>query len=178
MKRIFALLFGLLLIGAGCSTGAVEGDWYLTFDLPDEWVMVQAYKEGNSPEGVKVTDDQVEIFLQSADTHMIFGGRAPEPEEVALISKEVQSDDMIKISVTRLDSHRLVPSEAEDLGDGWYSIEPCGGEECDGAGQNYMTHYLETEEGDKYLFRPYVSGREFAEAEEVIFTAEEVTVTE
>lgn len=179
MKRIFVLLFGLLLIGAGCSAGDIEGDWYLSFDLPDEWVMIQAYREADSPEGTIVSRDLTEVFLQSEDTHMIFGGAVPEADAIA--GKSVQTEDMTRVSVLRLDERRLIPSEADDLGDGWYQLAPCigigEGDLCEDDGES-MTYYFESDAGNKYMLRVSSRDQDLAEAEEVIFTAQEVTVIE
>ncbi len=179
MKKIFALLFGLVLVGAGCSGSTAEGDWYLAFDLPNDWIMTQAYREGDKEEGVDATRDHVEIFLQNVDAHMIFGGSEPDAEEASRLLRDIVRDDMIRISVSRLDERRIIPSEAESLGEGWYRLAPCSetpdDEGCVDDGTT-MTYYLEADSGDKYLFRVSVRGHEISEAEVVLMTAEEVTL--
>jgi hypothetical protein len=181
MKKIFALLFGLMLVGAGCSGGTVEGDWYLAFDLPNDWIVTQAYSEGDKEEGVDVTRDHVEVFLQSADAHMIFSDNELDAETEGRLLREVLYEDMTRISVSRLDERRIIPSEAEGLGDGWYKLAPCAetpdDEGCVDDGTT-MSYYLEADSGDKYLFRVTVDGQEISDAEEVLMTAEEVTITE
>ena len=181
MKRFIAVLFGLLLIGAGCSSATVEGDWYLAFDLPNDWVMTDPYVEGDRGEDLDISRELTEVYLQSRAGHMLFSDRELSDLEVDKINVEVLRDEMTRISVTRLDERRIIPSEAEDLGKGWYRLAPCAEaapeDACEDSGEE-MTYYYETEDGEKYLFRVEYRGQELSEAEEVIFSAEVVTTVE
>ncbi len=163
MKKILLLLGVLALTGAGCLN-QVKGDWYLAFDLPDEWVMVPAYSEGTMKvdlDGVNLDDD--EVYLQSSSLHMIYDD-SEVPEEFVEEVGEVQREDMTRISVLRLSSRRHLPDGAEDLGRGFYK-----------SGDSY---YFEAESGDKYLFTVEQIGQDISVAEDVIFSAEEVTINE
>lgn len=164
MKKILLFLGALALIGAGCigGTRTVEGDWYLAFDLPSGWVMVPTYSEGTMAinlDGVELDDS--EIYLQSSPLHMIFGA-SEVPEEFAERVGEVKRDDMTRISVLRLSSRRHLPDDAEDLGKGFYK-----------SGDQY---YFEGADGEKYVFTVEQAEQNILVAEDVIFSAKEVTI--
>ncbi|PIX62418.1 hypothetical protein CO057_02030 [Candidatus Uhrbacteria bacterium CG_4_9_14_0_2_um_filter_41_50] len=166
MKKILLFLGALALIGADCigGTKTVEGDWYLAFDLPSDWVMTTVYSEGTMPIGLDgVSLEDSEIYLQSSSLHMIFDD-SEVPEEFVEKVGEVKRDDMTRISILRLSSRRHLPDDVEDLGDGFYKL-----------GDLY---YFEGESGDKYMFTVEQMGQDISVAQEVILSAKEVTVNQ
>lgn len=156
-------------IGAGCfgNTKPVEGDWVLAFTLPKEWVMVAAYQEEiNLDKEILRTD--TEVYLQSTDQTIVLKD---------LDSNEDSDNKAIKVSVSQLDSRRVVPSEAEVLENGFSKLDPCAiSEDCKVEGSPNMKYYLELD-GKKYLFNVFISGgKTLEEAEKVIFSAKSTMI--
>ncbi len=154
MKNIIFSVLGLLLIGAGCLGGkSVEGDWWLAFDLPTDWAMASAYDlTSESPDSfsLDVNREMDDIVLQST------------VNAIQKVDGEYTPNDFAHIRVLRLDDRRIIPSEAEDLGNGFFK-------ESD---ENY---YLETETG-KYQFKIIMQGSAGQSVEEVILSAQAVTI--
>lgn len=168
MKRFLAGLFALIVLaGAGCSvgnipllSGNVKGDWRLTFDLPEGWAIVRPYSEPGDTSRNIVTElnrNLSEVYVQSTDKAVIVDGTAPGD---AVPADSYVMTDYTVISVTRLDERRVVPSEAEDFGNGFFHV-----------GDDY---YLETETG-KYKFTFKQNGQDPQAAIDVILSAQEVT---
>ena len=145
MKKLFALVAGLVLVGAGCLGGSkpITGDWVLAFDLPSDWVMVTPYQE-EADFDAKINRNDAEVFLQAND--------ATEPA----------------MKVSQLDPRRVIPSEAEMLKDGTFRVEVCS--ECAGA-QKYE-YYLQLG-SDKYKFIIVDENLTTAEVERIIYSSQQ-----
>ena len=186
MKRLLLFLVSFSLIGAGCIAQepklqeAQAGDWYLAFDLPDGWVMSPQYKLGEEdPSPSDVNRDLKDIVLQSTVKSVFTSsGMISEQASARVEAGEVITEDFVSIRVLKLDSRRVVPSEAEDLGDGFYKLQICeDGGECQLGGQfNYQYYYVNGE--DKYQFLIAYQGEAITQAEEVILSAVPVVVKE
>ena len=147
MKKLLLVAGLLLAVGGGCvSLGklggpkTVAGDWYLAFDLPASWIMVDEYE---SPEALVVKPDQTVdgkdhiVFLQTTNKAIVSDGKTPD----ALVPADTYvTSGYTQIRVTRLDSHRVIPSDAIDMGDGFSKSQ-----------DDDNTFYLKTET-DKYEF--------------------------
>ncbi len=152
MKKLFLFAATIALLGAGCLTKApatVEGDWVLAFDLPKGWVMVAPYQdeEVDLEKGITRTDS--EVWLQSSES--------VKPA----------------IKVTHLDSHRLIPEEAESIGDGFFRVTVCDetqGMEC--LGVEPYEYYFETQES-KYKFIVDTEETSLTTIDEIIMSAKE-----
>lgn len=184
MKKLLLALGLLLAVGAGCvslgkvgGTKTVEGDWYLAFDLPSGWVMTVPYQTPNTE---PVTPSQTvdrgdnEVYLQSTGKALLIGGVAPEASVPA--DSYVTLDNNMQIRVSRLDPHRAIPSEAEDLGHDFSRVKLCEeGEDCQIGGRSNYDYYFHTDSAN-YKFIVY--GDDVNQAENVIMSAQEVTVTD
>jgi hypothetical protein len=169
MKKLLLSLGLLLAVGGGCVnvgdlTGnlggdkTVEGDWHLAFDLPSGWVMVEPYENPDVEAVVpnqEVDRDMTEVYLQSTDKAIV-EGETPDGEVVP--ADTYVQEDFTQIRVTRLDTRRVIPSEAEDLGDGFFKLED--------------DFYLKTDDAN-YKFE--IRGDDRNRAEDVIMSAEVVT---
>lgn len=174
-------LFGLVLLGFGCSRGAdvapvtvtvgedgtvnkpveaVEGSWYLAFDIPDDWVIVPHYNEGfdKAPTAALVTSDMSDIVVQSTEKIIALTGSSELPEGTFI------TDDYTFIRVFRMEKRSLIPGEAEDIGNGFFKLEK---------GVNATYYYEGT--GSNYKFIVYRDGQDLGVAEDVITSAKEVT---
>lgn len=184
MKKLLFVMGILLFVGGGCVSAktlggvqrTVEGDWYLAFDLPNGWVMTDVYDaprdEAVTPNQT-VTREQEEIYLQTTTKAILLGGIGAEDTVAADTYVALQDQTLIKVS--RLDSHRVVPSEAEDLGDGFFRVKECeDGEDCQIYGRYNYDYYLKTD-GANYEFEIY--GSDTKQAENIILSAEVVTDT-
>lgn len=157
MKKILLFAATIALVGAGCLGGGnkpVEGDWVLTFDLPKDWVMVAPYQDEDIDleTGIERTDS--EVWLQENDA----------------------TTPVIKVS--HLDTRRVIPSEAEDLGDGFFRQTVCDeaqGQEC--LGVEPYEYYLESE-SSKYKFIIDTELVDRSTVEDIIFSAEETEAPE
>jgi hypothetical protein len=129
MKKFLLLIPALLLLGAGCSFVAnapVEGKWQLAFDLPAGWIMAVPYEEDGTV-SQEVRRDDSEVWLQDTET------LAPTN----------------KIEATKLDSHRALPTEREDLKNGFFRVKMCEeGGACTAGGHGNYDYYLATDEGN------------------------------
>lgn len=188
MKKVILALGVLLAVGAGCvSVGklgnkGVEGDWYLAFDLPGGWVMVDMYADPlQDPVTLdyEVGREDNEIIIQNVDKPLVINsGRAPDENVPA---DSYIAGDGTRIYVTRLDPSRVVPSEAEDLGGGFFKVELCeDGGECQLGGRDNDDYYLVTEDAKyKFVIQSQESDDQaVGQAETIILSAEVVTVTE
>ena len=170
MKKTVLALSLLLAVGGGCvglgkgGHKVVEGDWYLAFDLPSGWIMADEYQ---TPKVLVVIPDQTVdkndniIFLQTSPKAIVSDGSTPAeavPADTYITSGYTQ------IKVSRLDSHRVIPSESEDLGQGFFR---------DSEDANVL--YLKTET-EKYEFE--ILGDNKTQAEDIVQSAEVVTAVE
>lgn len=174
----------LVLMGAGCANSlplvggsdTVEGKWRLAFNLPEGWAMLKDYDEPINKEIVPsedVTRDLSDIIVQSTSKAIVGGGIKPDSD---IGTDTYVSSGFAKIHVFRLDERRIVPSEANDLGEGWYSVKLCEeGEDCTIYGQYNYDYYLVTESGAKYKFNITTNDFDVQSAIDVIMSAKEVT---
>ncbi len=180
MKKAIFGLFALVLLGAGCMPAAtVEGDWFLAFDLPDGWVMVREYNMGGEavPVDEGVSREISDIVLQSTSSH-IYTSSVELDEEALAMTGEIVADHFTYIRVLKLDDRRVIPSESENMGDGFYKEDMCEGvESCELERADRYRYYFETDTS-KYQFLVTQAGQEIEEAEGVILSATEVTVIE
>ena len=188
MKKLVVLFAVLLALGAGCvqlgklvpGQKEVAGDWYLAFTLPAGWVMVDDYNDPVRNEvalDFDIAQSDSEIVLQNVDKPIVFSSGAAPDESVSADSYVI--NEGTRITVTRLDPRRLVPSEAEDWGKGFFKLKLCEeGEDCQIGGAHNYEYYLVTENA-KYKFEvnTRAADRSMAidEAEDVIRSAKEVT---
>lgn len=181
MKKVLFGLFALVLLGAGCMpTAKVQGDWYLAFDLPQDWVMVRQYNPTSelAPVAEGITRDLSDIVLQSTPANVyVSPGYLPNEEDLGegVTRDDLKTDDFTSIRVLKLDARRVVPSEAEDLGGGFYREQLCeDGGECQIGGKSNYQYYFVSEAGEKYQFIIVQQGQELKVAEEVILSAKPV----
>jgi len=182
MKKMILGFCALVLLGAGCTTpgSTVEGDWFLAFDMPDEWVMVEHYKMGSEAmsleEGVNL--EIFDVVIQSTDMGVYTSsGYMPEDSQLEEIGGVV-TENFTYIRVLKIDSRRVVPSEAEDLGNGFYKEQLCeDGGECQIGGQSNYQYYFVTEDA-KYQFMITQRDQDLEVAEGVILSARETVVDE
>jgi hypothetical protein len=172
---------GLLMLGIGCrpisqvatiedvpNSGdsvnkpaeVVTGSWYLTFNLPKDWVMVPQYDDGVQKDvtSVPVTSDMTDVIVQSTNKIIALTG------ESALEKETFVTDDYTYIRAFRLDKHTVVPAEAVAIGNEFYKFEQ---------GVN-ATYYLKGK-GSNYKFVVYRDNEDLSVAEKVITSAKEVT---
>lgn len=168
MKKLLAL-FSLLLLGAGClpiANKQVEGRWHLAFDLPKDWVMVKPYEaDSRAPVNYDVRKEDTSVYLQNTDQKICRTTECPE-DTVTIGSGHVF------IEATMLDPRRVLPEEAEDIGNGFLKIKLCeDGGPCQANGAGNYQYFYKGEQGN-YKFTYYGAA---SEAERVITSAEEVT---
>lgn len=184
MKKLLLGFATLTLLGAGCAgvlTGKpVTGEWALAFDMPEGWVMVQPYQASATPINIdgdiEATDS--EVYVQSTSAHILTGGVGIEEDRASLFGDYLTYDDSwTQIQVLRLDPRRVIPGEAEDLGDGFFKETLCEeGGECTQYGASRFVYYLKTE-GTNYKFTVLSSNADMTDAEEVILSAQVVEET-
>ncbi len=180
MQKLFLSLGAVMLLGAGClnlgGDKVVSGDWYLAFDLPEGWIMADDYT-APSDERVdldrEISGEDNEIVLQNTDKPIIFGGIQPDE---AVPADSYVAGSGTRIDVTRLDARRLIPDEAEDLGDGFFKLKLCeDNEDCTLGGKDNYEYYFDAGT-DKYRFEAYSSdNNQFDEVEDIIRSAQVVT---
>ncbi len=155
----------------------VTGDWYLTFDLPTDWVTLAPYQRPNTEATVTSAEISLalnEVYLQTTDKAIVIGGIVPEAA-VSIDSYVLLMPDHSQIRVSRLDPSRIIPGEAEDLGNGFFKVKLCeDNADCQIYGRHNYDYYLETDEA-KYLFVSF--GQDTDEMEDIILSAKIVTVT-
>jgi hypothetical protein len=179
MKKALFGLFILVLIGGGCVFNRpVEGDWFLAFDMPEGWVMVKSYMLGSEaiPINDAITRDISEIVIQSTSKGVYYStGSMPDELTLQRIG-EIETENFSYIRVLKLDDRRIIPSDAEDLGDGFSKLKICDdGGECTAGGRYNYDYYLQTENG-KFQFLITLKGHDIDEAEDLILSAQEVTI--
>lgn len=179
IKRLFgALMLGtILLAGGGCSsssqTATVEGKWRLAFNLPEGWAMVKEYneprKEAVTPDQ-NVTHDLPTVIIQSTSKAI---ARTSTPE-AAVPADTYVSSNFTKIVAYKLDPRRNIPSNATDLGNGFFqdtdAVNVCTGDNVCRA-----TFYYVTPNEEKYQFTVYTNMQSTDAARAVILSAQPVT---
>lgn len=178
-KALFVAVLGLVVTGFGCGTEpeasvptaadgtmlqpteTVEGTWFLTFDLPNGWVMVPQYDENDdiapaSTTFQAVTNQMTDVVIQSTDAVIDRDGE--DAKEGAV------TENFLYAHVFRMDKRTGIPSDAEDMGEGFFRL-------MKGATATYY------HKGNlaNYKFVVYWNNRELSEIEEVITSAKEVT---
>lgn len=174
MKKLFLAFAVLLVAGAGCMNRdfthqEVSGAWALAFDLGEGWVMVAPYDEDSRlPMNAAITHTDSSVVLQSQNVKLCYAvdGVCDDATAVAPGIRDA------RVYVTMLDPHRKVPSEAEDLGNGFSRVELCEDNgACRAGGKGNYTYYYADEAGN-YAFDYYGNTEE---AEHVILSATPVT---
>ena len=166
MKRLLFAAFALILVGAGCSGGGsgttqTQADWWLSFDLPDGWVMVDHYGGGEEsmPTADTIAARSTDVVIQSTDVPISVDGEVADSWETYVDS------DYAYIRAFRYTTLRPVPDDAVDLGNGFYRDD------------NWTngTGYWFPQEFGNYLFTIELDGEDYSEEQalEVIFTAQE-----
>lgn len=174
MKKFLLAFATLVFLGAGCipglgKTSPVEGKWALAFDLPQGWIMASPYDVNSKvPISQDVKRDDSSVVVQSTDKKLCYGGITCED---ATAVKPTDKD--VKIYVTQIDSHRVVPKDnAEDLGNHFSRVKICeDNEDCRIYNAGNYKYYLETD-GDDYEF---TYNGDTASADRVIRSAKVVT---
>lgn len=155
MKKLLAIFGTLVLLGAGCAAGtnpATEyNDWRIGFNLPEGWAMVESYTEGESAVGTNVKPSNPEIFLQSSSLHHVYRYDSLTESQLAKVG-EVEAGDRMRITVQEIDERRLIPSEAQEVGEDMYRNIRCEDESCTGANTLPVEYYKEFPSGARYLF--------------------------
>lgn len=179
MKAILmGALAALVLVGAGClGSKEVEGKWRLAFDLPEGWIMAEAYRADLDEVvtvSTEVTRDASDVVLQSTALPVYAGGVKPQD---SVDARTYITEDFTLIQVYRLDESRVIPSKAEDLGEGWYRLKLCEiGEDCTLYGQYNYDYYYRSPLAGKYKFSIATDGQDVERAIAVIRSAQAVTV--
>ena len=184
MKKLLFVASLLLVLGAGCAVGVpkihqptVEGDWYLAFDLPNSWLAAKPYQEPDQKLVTPVTTisrTDNEIVLQNTDKAIVRSDRTPDAA-VPADSYVRLGTDYAQIVVTRLDTRRVIPSEAEDLNNGFSKLKSCDpGGECQKNGRYNYEYYLKTEV-ENYKFTLYGDVGQIEAMERIIKSAQVVT---
>lgn len=173
MKQFFLAFTAIVLVltGAGCAASNlwssmsgsenVEGPWRLAFDLPEGWVMVKEYDEPRNEAitpSQTVSHDLETIILQSTEKAIVESGT---PKDSVSAETYVTSEYTM-IRVDRLDARRVIPSNAEDLGNGFSVAEG--------------KYYFQTSSGEKYQCVVTNNGGDENLAKTIILSAKLVTV--
>jgi len=172
MKKIIVLIFGLVLIGGGCfgANKVVEGDWWLAFDLPDDWVMTRDYN--------LATDDTPDAFFQSVNRERFDVILQSSSEPIQKEGEGYSTENFSRIHVIQMDERRVIPSESEDLGNGFFRNDICAEVEDDACADfGTYEYYLEIN-GSKYQFKVIHVGTAAEQTEDIILSAQSVTVAE
>ena len=182
MKKLFLGLAAIMLVGAGClnlpSLGQgrdISGNWYLAFNLPSGWIMTREYEVENQGKiDQNVDRTQNTIILQSTDHPAYIDSGAP----VEDIATDAVKDNFSKITVTRLDERRLIPSEAKDIGHGLFQLTNCDdGGDCQTNGLSNNEYYFQGTDAKYKMVIQYAGGDNYeADAEKAIKSVQEVTV--
>ena len=170
MKTLYKLIFTVFALvivgGGGLGTGnsskeATDTRWWLSFELPDGWVMYGNYTKNNADPSTRTIDRQnTDVVIQSSTLPIILPGKSAGEGVTSFVDA-----DYTYIRVFRYDvALTKVPDDAEDLGDGFYKATK----------EDITTYYLKGQYGI-YRFITTQVGRDLSEAEKVILTAIEVT---
>ena len=157
----------MVLAGAGCAWGggakneSVSGKWFLSFDLPEGWIMAEEY---DAPRTEVVTPNQEvnqgmkTVVLQSTNKAIVPNGQAP--------TAEVSADTYVLENFTIIDVYKLDPrfvisKSAEDLGNGFAAAD----------GKYFFT----APDGSRYQFVVKTNSQSDEIAKKVILSAKLVT---
>ena len=170
-KKILIATFGLLLIGAGClgsqdnKAEVVEGDWWVTFELPTDWVVYAHYVENDSaPQLASIDRELTDIVVQSTDLPVVLNGQEAHED----LSEFVDSN-YTYIRALRYDvGLTRIPDDAVELENGFYKRER----------EDKPVEYWMAGEYGNYRFMITQEDQDLSVAEDVIFTAQEVTEIE
>lgn len=173
MNKLFSAvaLSVIVLAGGGCAASnivtsiigeeTVQGPWRLAFDLPEGWAMVKEYDEPTTSAiapDPNVTRDLQTVIVQSTNKVILQGARP----DVSLVSEDTYViADYSLIRIDRLDERRVIPRDAEDLGDGFAVSE----------GKYYFT----AESGEKFQFTITSDDNDLTDEIAVIRSAKLVT---
>lgn len=170
MKRLFFAFFLLILVGAGCTQAPASvqeersaGDigWWLSFDLPEDWVAVAHYSGGTQtvPTAEGVVARTTDIVLQNTELPILLEGDVASEEWEQYVEQDYSYVRVLRYSVLR-----PVPDGAVDLGNGFFSAD----------WQGDMAYWYPKEFGN-YLFTVVTNGegQDLQTVEEIIFSAEE-----
>lgn len=154
MKKLMfmgAFLLALALTGAGCL-GGNSGDWFLTFNLPGGWTMAAPATESSlaGVPGAEIARDFPEVVLQSTQDAIYLGSKEPSDSLNELFDTFV-TEEYTYVRVLRLDESRLIDSDAEDIGGGFYRLQRCDGE-CTDETRHAYDYYFEDAAENKYQF--------------------------
>ncbi len=169
MKKLL-LSFGalvLVLMGAGCAWGGgaknevVSGKWFLSFDLPEGWIMAGEYDAPRTNVVIpnqEVNQEMKTIVLQSTSKAVVRNSQAP--------GAEVSADTYVLESYTVVDVYKLDPrfvisKSAEDLGNGFAAAD----------GKYFFT----ASDGSRYQFVVKTNNQSDEAARQVILSAKLVT---
>lgn len=174
MNKLFSALAlsSVVLLGGGCAASNivssiignndVEGKWRLAFDLPEGWVMVTEYDEPRENVVIpdqNVTRDLPTVILQSTDKAIVESGT---PDAAKVPAETYVVRDYASIRVDRLDTRRVIPTDGEDLGNGFSTSEG--------------KYYYVSASGEKYQFVITSDDKDLTDEIAVILSA--VTVTD
>ncbi|MFA6522012.1 MAG: hypothetical protein WCT24_00215 [Patescibacteria group bacterium] len=181
MKKLLLALGSILLVGAGCFggktlLGGVEGDWWLSFSLPEGWVMTRDYTANDPTSKLNRDLDSTlsDIMIQSTDKLVLSAGQTPDLSQ-GLTADQFVSENYTRIRVFHLDSHSIIPSEATDMGNGFKKLDLCAGTEtCTLEGSAQYAYYFE-QDGEKFKFTLEQNGQSIESAETVLTSAKLVT---
>ncbi len=171
----------VLLIGVGCfasqinqNVSQIEGEWQLTFALPSDWVMVKEYSEPEKKvvtPSQEVTKELPSVVLQSTNKAIV---RISTPDVVVPVDSYINSD-FSKIIVYLLDPRRKIPSDAKNLGNGFFQ-DTVVSNNCTGDSICQATYYYVASTGEKYLFSLYTNKQRIDTAQSVVLSAKVVIV--
>lgn len=166
MKHIFFGAILMVFLGAGCvgrgtENAAVSGKWFLSFDLPEGWVMTAEYDSPRSAAVIptqEVSPAMKTVVLQSTDKAIIFSGRLPSAEVPA---ESYVLENYTAIDVYKLDPRYVMSTAAQDLGNGFSTVD----------GRYFFT----ASDGSRYQFVIKTNGQSDDLARQVILSAQLVT---
>ncbi|MFA6130803.1 MAG: hypothetical protein WC730_00875 [Patescibacteria group bacterium] len=181
MKKLLIPLVGLLFLGAGClgfgSGGqAIVGDWWLNFSLPQGWVVTRDYRASDATAKLNTEIDSSlsDLVIQSTDKLILTSGQAADLSGGNTADQYI-NENYTAIRVFHLDARSIVPSEAEDIGDGFKKLDLCAtSETCTYDGSSRYVYYFETGV-EKFKFTILQNGQTIDVAESTIKTAQLVT---
>lgn len=183
MKKIFLAVSVLLTLGAGCLTQGsndsktVSGNWFVNFNLPNDWVMVKEYEDPSDrviTPSRSVDTSNNDVFLQNTEKAILVSSTSP-TEAVPGDSYVRLADGYVRIEVARLDPRRLIPDEAEALGNSFFKLKVCDdGGACQANGRYNYEYYLKSESAS-FKFIVYANQDQLEQAEKVILSGQLVT---
>lgn len=192
--RAVAAFAAVILMGAGCAGaggGSVDvdeqplarGAWQVLFDLPENWVMVAPYDVDDNVPPAMTDWDANEVVIQSTGKLILRTSGGTE-ENTEKDPSMVEQGDAVKITVRRIDPRRVVPSEAEDLGNGLRRVVDCDPAVAESPCTSLQSTYYFTVSENRYEAKSMIYGTTWsaADIEQILAsaqpTAEPETVVE